>query len=241
MDRKKVLLFFLLGIAFVIMFSPMVYGQLYWESEMVSGGIPEGLPKNLPKEVRDQMLAQFKTRTETTKNYLTSYASRVETGDGIMIIDFATMTMYQLNPKENTYIKVSNTEMEQMSEGMTEEMGWTPTKESKMISGYQCRKYKVTVMGVENEHWLSKDVKEYKEFKAITEKVIQKNPALGKNQIFGILSLYKEGFPVQTVSNVMGMKTTMTLKKIEKKSLNKDLFRVPKGYKQKELSMPLQK
>jgi hypothetical protein len=151
------------------------------------------------------------------------------------------MTMYQLNPKEKTYIKVSDTEMEQMSEGMAEEIGWTPTQETKKISGYPCRKYKVTVMGVENEHWLSKDVKEYNEFKAITEKVIQKNPALGKNRIFGILSLYREGFPVQTVSNVMGMKTTMTLKKIEKKSFNKDLFKVPKDYEQRELNMPLQK
>ena len=241
MNKKKLFLYLLLGLTFVIMSSPMVYGQLYWESEMVTGGIPEGLPKNLPKEVRDQMLAQFKARTETTKNYLTSFASRVETGDGVMIIDFETMTMYQLNPKEKTYIKVSNTEMEQMSKGMSEEMDWTPTKETKKISGYQCRKYKVTVMGVENEHWLSKEVKEYKEFKAITEKVIQKNPTLGKNQIFGLLSLYKEGFPVQTMSNVMGMKTTMTLKKIEKKSLSKDLFKVPKGYEQRELGMPLQK
>lgn len=240
MNKVKLLLLFLLGFTFVIMFSPLSYGQLYWESEVVTGGIPEGLPKNLPKEVRDQMLAQFKSKTEIAKNYLTSYASRVETGDGIMIIDFETMTMYQINPTEKTYMKVSNTEMEQMSEGMSEEMGWTPTKETKKISGYQCRKYKVTIMGVENEHWLSKDVKEYGEFKAITEKVINKHPSLGKKQIFGILSLYKEGFPVQTVSNVMGMKTTTTLKKIEKKSLSKDLFKVPKNYEQRKLSMPLQ-
>jgi hypothetical protein len=49
----------------------------------------------------------------------------------------------------------------------------------------------------------------------------------------------KEGFPVQTVSNVMGMKTITTLKKIEKKSLSKTLFKVPGGYKLKELKMPL--
>jgi hypothetical protein len=49
----------------------------------------------------------------------------------------------------------------------------------------------------------------------------------------------KEGFPVKTVSNVMGMKTTTTLKKIEKKSLSKNLFKVPGGYKLKELKTPL--
>jgi hypothetical protein len=49
----------------------------------------------------------------------------------------------------------------------------------------------------------------------------------------------KEGFPVKTESNVMGMKTTTTLKKIEKKSLSKNVFKVPGGYKIKELKMPL--
>jgi hypothetical protein len=49
----------------------------------------------------------------------------------------------------------------------------------------------------------------------------------------------EEGFPVRTVSNVMGMKSTTTLKKIEKKSLSKDLFKVPDGYTLQELKMPL--
>jgi hypothetical protein len=38
---------------------------------------------------------------------------------------------------------------------------------------------------------------------------------------------------------MMGMKTTTTLKKIDKKSLSKNLFKVPGGYKLKELKMPL--
>lgn len=51
---------------------------------------------------------------------------------------------------------------------------------------------------------------------------------------------YKEGFPVKTVSNVMGMTTTSTLKKIEKKALSEELFKVPGEYKLQELKMPLQ-
>ena len=47
-----------------------------------------------------------------------------------------------------------------------------------------------------------------------------------------------EGFPVKTVMNVMGITSKNTLQRIEKKSLPKDLFEVPKEYKLEELRMP---
>lgn len=240
MKSRTRIWFPLLALMVFLTISPSAYSDLYWEYTVVTGGVPEGLPKDLPKEVRDQMAEQFKKKTETTKNYLTSNASRIETRDTIMIMDFDSMTMYQLNPKDKTYTKVSRTDMEQMTEAMTEEMQVTPTNETKRISGYKCKKYKATVMGFENEHWLSRDVKGYKEFKAISERIYKKNPKFKKKHIFGILSLYKEGFPVKTVSNVMGMKTVATLKMIEKKSLDKDLFKVPGGFKLKDLKMPPQ-
>jgi len=34
----------------------------------------------------------------------------------------------------------------------------------------------VTIMDAENEHWLSKEVEGYKEYKAISDKMLQKNP-----------------------------------------------------------------
>jgi hypothetical protein len=217
--------------------STAAYADLYWETVKVTGGMPEGLPKNLPKQVRDQMLEQFKPKTETTKNYLTSYASRNETGNMIVIMEFDTMNMYQLDPRAKTYTKVNiMSEMDRMPEGMKKDMQVTPTNETKEIAGYKCKKYNVTVMGMKSEHWLSKDVKGYKEFKAIYGKIFKKNPRLKQMNMTGISG--KEGFPVKTVSNVMGMKTTTTLKKIEKKRLGKDLFRVPKGYKLQELSIP---
>ena len=154
----------------------------------------------------------------------------------IIILEFHTMTMYQLNPKEKTYIKVTRTEMEQMTEGMTEDTQVTPTNVTKKIAGYKCRKYKLTTMGVESEHWLSKDVKGYKEYRAINEKMLKKNPKLRKMNIAGTWG--KEGFPVKTMRDMMGMKMTSTLKKIEKKSLRKDLFKVPRGYQLKEVRMP---
>jgi hypothetical protein len=50
----------------------------------------------------------------------------------------------------------------------------------------------------------------------------------------------KHGFPVKTVNNMMGMTVTTTLKKIEKRLLSKELFKVPAGYKLFEIKMPIQ-
>ncbi len=238
MKNRKWMLCLPLALMLFLTFTPMAHADLYWETEVVSGGMPEGLPKNLPKQVLDQMMEQFKAKTETTKNYLTSYASRTETGGMIIIMEFDTMTMYQLDPRAKTYTKINiMSEMGQMAEEMMKDMKVTPTNETKEIAGYKCKKYNVTVMDMKSERWLSKDVKGYKEFKAINEKIYKKHPKLRQMNMGGMSG--KEGFPVQTVSNMMGMKTTTTLKKIDKKSLSKNLFKVPGGYKLKELKMPL--
>ena len=222
-------------------FSPAAYGDLYWESEVTSAGGPTNLPENLPKQVREKILAQFKGTSETVKHYFTAHASRIEQKDQSMIINFDNMMMYQLNPGNKTYAEINMMSMmdDKMKE-MAKDIQVTPTNETKVIAGYKCKKYNVTVMGVTSEHWLSKKVKGYKEFKKISkkmEKSFKKNPRLRQMSMAGISG--KEGFPVKTVTNVMGMTTTMTLNKIEKKSLSKKLFKVPKGYKLVKLPMPM--
>ena len=221
--------------------STVAYAELYWESEVVTAGVPEGLAA-LPEQVRSQLLDQGKPETKTVKCYLTSNASRTDLSNGpIMIIEFDTLTMYQLNVNNKTYTKIDM--MSVMDQGMMKEMmeiGVTPTNETKEIAGDKCKKYIVTMMGDKSEYWVSKDVKGYKEYKKMNEKLekkFRKNPELRQMSILGIASQL-DGFPVKTVQSAMGMTTTTTLKKIEKKRLSKDLFKVPKGYKLQELSIP---
>jgi hypothetical protein len=97
----------------------------------------------------------------------------------------------------------------------------------------------MTVMGVENEQWLSRDVTGYSEYEKIRKKIMRDSPQFKKMGLSGDLS--GKGFPVKTVSNVMGMTTTTTLQKIKKTSLDKDLFKVPTGYVQKPLNLPIHK
>ncbi len=141
MKNRKWMLCLPLALMLFLTFTPMTYADLY-----VSGGMPEGLPKNLPKQVLDQMSEQFKAKTETTKNYLTSYASRTETGDMIIIMEFDTMTIYQLDPRAKTYTKLNiMAEIGQMAEEMMKDMKVTPINETKEIAGYKCKKYNVAV------------------------------------------------------------------------------------------------
>jgi len=230
-----------LALLIFLIVSTSAYADLYWESEVRTSGVPAGL-EGLPPQARSELLEQFKPKTKAVKYYLTSNASRTNiSNDIIMITEFDTMTMYQLNVNDKTYTKTDMlSEMDQEMPKEMMEIRVTPTSETKKIAGYQCKKYTVTMMRENSEYWLSKDVTGYKEFKAMTakfEKKLQKNPMLWKMSVMGMASQL-EGFPVRTVMNVMGTTTTNTLKRIEKKSLPKDLFEVPKEYKLQELRMP---
>jgi len=242
MIKKKQKGCIVFALLFYLVFAPVVYGDLYWESTVETSGAPEDMLKNMPKQIRDQMRDQFKPKTEIVRNYLTSFAIRKETKDHIMILNYDTLTMYQIDPTKKTYTKVNLlTAMEQMGQGISENMKITATNETKKIAGYNCTKYIVTVMGAKTEHWVSKDVKGYKEFRAATEKMekkLKKSPSMRKIGMSGISS--KEGFPIRTVTDMMGIKSTTTLKSIQKKSLSKSLFKIPEGYKLIEMKIPLQ-
>jgi len=241
MKNRKFLLCLPLVLIFFLTLLPMAYADLCWVSVVKTGGVPKGLPENLPKEVRDQMLAQFKSGTDTQKHYLTSYASRTETKQGITIIDFESMTMYQLNPKNKTYTKIDimsmlQGQMGEMAKKMAEDSKTTRTNDTKKINGYQCRKYIITIMGSESEYWMSKDVEGYREFETLNEKMLKKHPEFKQMQMGGFTG--KEGFPVETVTNMMGVRTTTALERIETRSLDKELFKIPAGYKLVETKIP---
>ncbi|MBT3257594.1 MAG: DUF4412 domain-containing protein [Deltaproteobacteria bacterium] len=261
--KIKKLMQCLLSAAFLLMvFSPVAYGDLYWESIAVHGGtlkglpkgfpkgmpkdlpqgMPKGLPRDLPKPPKHPGMTRSGSGPETIKNYLTSYGSRIETKDDITIILFDDMTIYQLDPSTGTYIKIKMSEMEE-SMGpmakMSEDAKIMATGETKTIKGFKCEKYIMTFMGVENVQWLSKDVTGYDEYEKISKKVMRNSPQFRKMGLSGSLS--GKGFPVKMESGVMGMTTTTTLQKIEKTSLSKDLFKVPAGYVQKPLNLPIHK
>ncbi len=261
---KNTVLGCMLSVLFLLMaFSSAAYGGLYWESVQVRTGepkglpegfpkgMPKGLPKDLPKDLPQGMgkdmpkppprpgRSHGKSGPETMKHYLTSYASRVETKDDITIVLFDEMIIYQLDPSTGTYVKINMKEMEKNMGPMAkmqENATVKDTGETDTIEGFKCEKYIMTFMGVENAQWLSRDVPGYGEYKKISSKITKDSPQFRRMGLSGKLS--GKGFPVKMETNVMGMTTTTTLKKIEERKLSKDLFKVPEGYVQKPLNLP---
>ncbi len=207
--------------------------DIYFENENVTTKVPHQ-----------------KDGTAIQKNYLTAGASRIEMGDGkVVIVDYNSMKMYTLNPQAKTYTLVDMNEMgmpanlpaaekEKMGKVMGSMMtiNVVPTNETKTIEGYSCKKYNVTMAMIQGEYWVTQDIKGYKELKSIAEKlaaILEKNPMLRQMSVAGMVEKLN-GFPVVTTNKVMGGTVVSTLKKVEQKQLDPELFKVPKGYAQKE-------
>jgi hypothetical protein len=208
--------------------SSAAFADVYWENQVTTKGMP-----NQPDG----------TRTE--KHYMSKNASRVELGNGrIIITDLNSLTTYHLNQSDKTYMEMNIQQMEipkelppEMKEMMNQGMQVTPTNEKKKIGGYETKKYNVSFMQMKGEYWVSKDVKGYEEVKAIGKKIAgawEKSPMMKQMNMVAIIN-NMDGFPVQTVTNVMGGQTTSTLKKIEEKKLGDDLFKVPADYKKVQM------
>ncbi|HOI95787.1 MAG TPA: DUF4412 domain-containing protein [Syntrophobacter fumaroxidans] len=219
-----------LVVLIVLFAASTAFCDLSWESEKVTNNVPGQ-----------------EDGTTIQKNYYTSNASRVEMGDGtVMIMDFQKMMMYRLNTEERTYSEVNLSEMgvprdmpaedrERMKKMMGDLMlsfSVTPTDETKTIEGYKCRKYLVSFMRVNSEYWLSKDVNGYDELKKIgagLSKYYRQNPMLQQLDITGMMDKL-DGFPVMTKTEIMEGSMTTVLKKVDVKALSPDLFTVPAGY-----------
>jgi hypothetical protein len=231
--------------------------------ERSQGGVHEGLqPKNgwtvgnggvavclFQQCVCGPVLGQNKT-TQTTKNYYSKNASRVEAGDKVMIIDYGSMMLYQLDPAEKTYSEVDFNQMmagpagqgqqaankrqmfQKMMKSMMDSIQVTPTGEHKKIAGYDCHKVNVQMMTVSSEYWVSNDVPGYDELKQITAEAAQKfkdNPVLAQMTQTDMLTKL-DGFPVQVISKMSNRTMTTTLQQVEQKTLSADLFKIPAGY-----------
>jgi len=203
--------------------------DLYWESVQVNRGIP-GLIDG----------------QHVLKTYLTAKACRVETGREVLIFDFTLRLVYQLEPGPQTYTKLTlaalgavpalpGVESETVQDLMNRFLGGVqviPTREEKTVSGHRCRKFLFSFMLIRGEVWASKQVKAFPEFirnGQIMAQVLRDSPLLQSMDFAGMLGQL-DGFPVEVIFFMAGGHSTTTLKKIEQRPLEPDLFQVPRGY-----------
>ncbi|RTZ99852.1 MAG: hypothetical protein DSY90_00090 [Deltaproteobacteria bacterium] len=223
----------ILSVLFVALLAsvPLAGAGIYFESTQVSQGVPGQTDG-----------------PQTVRNYLTEHASRAETADRIIITNYDTGVMYQIDPQAKTYreINLAGMGMPKMEakesealQGMLKKMMGrltvVPTGETKEIAGYPCRKYLVKIMMMHSEYWVSKKVPGYAELMTIGKKVaglFNRNPMLKQMNIAAMMTDL-DGFPVKTVTSMMNGQTTTTLTKIEQKALAENLFQIPAGYQKK--------
>ena len=226
-----------LAILLVLLLPGLAVGDLYWESAQVTQGIPGQTDA-----------------TRLVKHYITKDFSRTDVDNQIMIMNYKTMMMYNINPGDKTYTEVNMKEIglpegmdpaqaekaQEMIKQMFGDMKVVPTNEKKTIAGYECRKYDVDFMMVKTEYWTSKQVKGYQELKEASKKMQQafaQNPILKNTNIMGMMDSL-DGFPVEIVNHMMGGSSVTTLKKVEQKKLSPSLFKVPAGYTLKKAPPP---
>ncbi|MBR9980898.1 MAG: DUF4412 domain-containing protein [Desulfatitalea sp.] len=186
------------------------------------------------------------------KQYLTADATATDLGDAVTIIDMQAKMLYELDRGTRTYRKTEveklgvipgmgpegkemaeNPMFQAMLRSMMDSLKVTPTEEYKTIAGYKCRKYIVKVMMSTSEYWVTKEIDGYDEMKAIGEKASQlfmNNPMMKQLNIASMMNTL-DGFPVHTVTEMMGGTITTTLTRMERKKLDPALFTVPADYK----------
>lgn len=228
-------LFSVMLLAGLLLAAPLAgaWADVYLESEQISQGMP----------------GQPKTTTSIMKQYLTQDAFRIDSDDHITIIDFKKKTVSQLNPAAKTYTSTpienmgmpagqakemaDNPMFKAMMKSMTQSIQVTPTQETKKIAGYNCQKYLVSIMMTQSDYWVSKKVKGIDEMRAIGEKaakLFEGHPMMQQTNAME-MTRKLDGYPVQIVTQVMGGTMTNTLKQVKTEKIDKNLFKVPKGYK----------
>lgn len=170
------------------------------------------------------------------KYYLTATASRLELGDKkVFILDHNSMRLYSLDPKKQKFSVLDLNSLPGFPARMV--AAWVglrviSTGELETISGYRCHKWHVHLAILNGECWLSDEVEGFGEFRILGEGVgaaIERSPLFSRIDIKGTFDRVG-GFPVYAVYHVMGGTVAIKLIKVEQKSLDPDLFVVPKGY-----------
>lgn len=190
-----------------------------------------------------------RTEPGISKTYMAETGMRMENPEGtVTIINYKEEAFIELNLKDKTYTSTrfedllkpvdskdadATAQMEKMMEQMMGSMEVTKTEETQVINGYKCSKVMVTMMGMPFEYWVTKDVKDYGALVAKWEKyrnVFEKNPLL-KNMSSGFDMFKKiDGFPIKTISRMMGMEIVSETVKVESKSIDGALFMPPKDF-----------
>ncbi len=186
--------------------------------------------------------------TRTLRQYVSDSAIRIEAPDRITIVDINTLIMYDLDTKTKMYVPTDIKKIGNMTDVLGEQGGnllndlmnqmgnqqtVTPTNEIATIAGFQCRKYLVNHMMAQGEYWLSdqvEGVEDLQKFGKTAATALDKYPLFKQMNVYSIFGEL-EGFPVKSVTRIMGGVNETTLIKSKRQKMDPALFAIPSDYK----------
>jgi len=220
----------------IIVFSISAFADLYFEQKTTSGGMM-GQP----------------AQTFVQKVWITKTHTCVESAamGQKLIFNAATNKLIIINMNEKTYSEVTPQQYKEMTGAMMAMMGeqggmmdftLQKTGRKKTIGSWNCYEVIMTstgAMGLKIEMWVTKDIKydktsydKYTEIFAssfLTDEAIKEWKKL-------------EGFPVYSTTHMtmgqMKMESITEVTNVSHKSIPKDVFSVPAGFKKTEFKMP---
>jgi len=209
--------------AFVLASSLFIHAaraDICWEAETIMTNVPHN-----------------SNGSSIQRYYLTTSAFRLELDDKkVYILDHNTKKLYTLDPKKKKFSVLDLNNPPWLLAAMLAAV-LSPrvvrTGELKTISGYRCRRCGVHVaIFINGECWFSDEVEGCGEFRVLARKMAA---AVEHTSLFSWIDITGAfdrvgGFPVYAVYHVWGGTVEMKLIRVEQKSLDPDLFIVPKDY-----------
>lgn len=183
----------------------------------------------------DQMMQAL---SEPTSVWITDNHVRLQQSKQVLIFDFAKQEIVTLLPEQNTYFNMSFEQTDQLLNisnmfiNSGEDAEFVRAQETKYIENWPCYQVKAQDESYKIELWLTEEIDvDRKELL----KVYKRLPGMSAFVKFIEQMEEHKGFPVLTKMemDVFGMKvrTTVTLKKIERKEVAANLFMPPANYK----------
>jgi hypothetical protein len=219
MNIKKVAGWAAVLVLTIVLFAHAARADIYWETNTTMTDVPHN-----------------RNGSSVQRYYLTASAFRLDLADKkVFILNFNSMRLYVLDPKRQ---KFSVLDLNKPPGFLTRilaafvRLRVTQTDELKTISGYRCHKCNLHLAILHGECWVSDEVEGYGEYRILGEKMgaaMERSALLSR---FDITGNFKRagGFPVYAVYHVLGGTIEIKLIKVEDKSLDPDLFILPKGY-----------
>ncbi|MFC1585879.1 DUF4412 domain-containing protein [Fibrobacterota bacterium] len=199
--------------------------------QSVSAGFKQGFIQFKLANPQGSGVVELKISEKATRSTIKMDQLQMKISMDFLIMHDNPNLIYQINDESKTYSVMDLSHIQSQAEKSPPAQDIVVKKlGEENILGYKTTHVRVIQDGQEVDMWVSKDIEVYSVLKKL-----QAANSQASSQLEAYKALEKkglEGFPMKTVINHKGTKTTMEVVKLEEKSFPQNTFKVPNGYTQ---------